>query len=205
MLLSCFFLSLRSQIASPAEHPRRRAPSPPPEPPTPTVTDAPAPTTAPETQKKGRASQSTSPKSGSVGGSRATTPTHTGVYAPPSGLRPTSSSGTTSPPQRAGAAPSSGVQPVAAAMSAIDAKTSTSTSTSTGTSAGENDVKAAAAPTSGRPKKELFYPSSSTSLSAYYTLVYHVVTPRLALLAMLPTTVWEGKRGLVEYNIVYFR
>lgn len=85
-------------------------------------------------------------------------------------------------------------------MSAIDAKMSTSSSV------GENGVKtAAAAAASSKPKKELFYPSSSTSLSAYYTLVYHVVTPRLALLAMLPTTVWEGKRGLVEYNIVYFR
>lgn len=137
-----------------------------------------------------------------MGGSRATTPTHTGagVHVSPSGLRPTSSSGTTSPPRRAVATASPGAQPLTTAMSAIDAKMNTSTSV------GENGVKtAAAAAASSRPKKELFYPSSSTSLSAYYTLVYHVVTPRLALLAMLPTTVWEGKRGLVEYNIVYFR
>lgn len=37
------------------------------------------------------------------------------------------------------------------------------------------------------------------------TMTYHVVTPQLALVALLPTSVWEGRRGLVEYNVVYFR
>ncbi|KAL5526553.1 GTR2 [Sanghuangporus sanghuang] len=53
--------------------------------------------------------------------------------------------------------------------------------------------------------KAVFHPSSSASLTPYTTLVFHAVTPRLALVALLPTTVWESKRGLVEYNIVFFR
>ncbi|KAL5525742.1 hypothetical protein ACEPAG_7079 [Sanghuangporus baumii] len=53
--------------------------------------------------------------------------------------------------------------------------------------------------------KAVFHPSSSASLTPYTTLVFHAVTSRLALVALLPTTVWESKRGLVEYNIVFFR
>lgn len=56
--------------------------------------------------------------------------------------------------------------------------------------------------------KELFYPSASTSLSAASsgtTLTYHLVTPQLALLSVLPTAVYETRRGLLEYNVVYFR
>ncbi|KAH8117973.1 Gtr1/RagA G protein conserved region-domain-containing protein [Phellopilus nigrolimitatus] len=56
-----------------------------------------------------------------------------------------------------------------------------------------------------KQKKPVFHPSSAASLTPYTTLVYHSITPRLALLALLPTSVWESKRGLVEYNIVYFR
>lgn len=37
------------------------------------------------------------------------------------------------------------------------------------------------------------------------TIAYHVVTRRLALLALIPTAVWEQRRGLVEYNVVFFR
>ncbi|KAF7797201.1 hypothetical protein EIP86_008393 [Pleurotus ostreatoroseus] len=58
--------------------------------------------------------------------------------------------------------------------------------------------------------KSLFYPSASTSLSptstgAGTTLTYHLITPQLALLALLPTAVFDSKRGLVEYNVVFFR
>ncbi|KAL1734391.1 Gtr1/RagA G protein Gtr2 [Schizophyllum commune] len=60
-----------------------------------------------------------------------------------------------------------------------------------------------------RVAKDLFYPSASTSLSPAppgTTLTYHVITSQLALLAVLPTqTVWEARRGLVEYNVVFFR
>ncbi|TRM67865.1 Gtr1/RagA G protein conserved region-domain-containing protein [Schizophyllum amplum] len=60
-----------------------------------------------------------------------------------------------------------------------------------------------------RVAKDMFYPSASTSLSPAppgTTLTYHVITSQLALLAVLPTqTVWEARRGLVEYNVVFFR
>ncbi|KZT29626.1 hypothetical protein NEOLEDRAFT_1238424 [Neolentinus lepideus HHB14362 ss-1] len=59
-----------------------------------------------------------------------------------------------------------------------------------------------------RRSKELFYPSASTSLSATSsgtTLTYHLVTPALALLSVVPTAVYETRRGLLEYNVVYFR
>ncbi|KAG5646964.1 hypothetical protein DXG03_001687 [Asterophora parasitica] len=55
---------------------------------------------------------------------------------------------------------------------------------------------------------DLFYPSASTSLhpsTPGTTLTYHLVTPQLALLALLPTSVYEGRRGLIEYNVVFFR
>ncbi|KAF7968799.1 hypothetical protein HWV62_29266 [Athelia sp. TMB] len=53
-----------------------------------------------------------------------------------------------------------------------------------------------------------FYPSASTSLSPSRpgtTLTYHLVTGSLALLALIPTTVYEMRRGLVEYNVVWLR
>ncbi|KDR78844.1 hypothetical protein GALMADRAFT_244470 [Galerina marginata CBS 339.88] len=60
--------------------------------------------------------------------------------------------------------------------------------------------------------KELFYPSASTTLSASSsssggttTLTYHLITKHLALLALIPTNVYEERRGLVEYNVVFFR
>lgn len=36
-------------------------------------------------------------------------------------------------------------------------------------------------------------------------MTYYLITPRLALLALLPTGVYESRRGLVEYNVVFFR
>lgn len=35
--------------------------------------------------------------------------------------------------------------------------------------------------------------------------MYHLITPHLALLGILPTAVFEARRGLVEYNVVFFR
>jgi len=37
------------------------------------------------------------------------------------------------------------------------------------------------------------------------TLTYHLITQNLALLALIPTGVYEDRRGLVEYNVVFFR
>lgn len=62
--------------------------------------------------------------------------------------------------------------------------------------------------TSRKHPKELFYPSAATSLhpaTPGTTLTYHLITPYLALLALLPTNVYEGRRGLLEYNVVFFR
>ena len=53
-----------------------------------------------------------------------------------------------------------------------------------------------------------FYPSASTSLSpgsTETTATCHLITPHLALLALIPTQTFEGRRGLVEYNVVCFR
>ncbi|KAH7884396.1 Gtr1/RagA G protein conserved region-domain-containing protein [Phlebopus sp. FC_14] len=63
-------------------------------------------------------------------------------------------------------------------------------------------------PSSTKSSRPLFHPSASTSLSPSHpgtTLTYHLVTPHLALLALLPTTVYEIRRGLVEWNVVWFR
>ena len=63
-----------------------------------------------------------------------------------------------------------------------------------------------------QPNPTNFYPSSSTTLNtpsspsgASTTLSYHLITKHLALLALLPSTVYEERRGLVEYNVVFFR
>lgn len=56
--------------------------------------------------------------------------------------------------------------------------------------------------------KDRFYPSAAASLhpsAPGTTLTYHLITPHLALLALVPTGVWEGRRGLLEYNVVFFR
>jgi Ras-related GTP-binding protein C/D len=61
---------------------------------------------------------------------------------------------------------------------------------------------------SRRTPKDLFYPSAATSLSGNLsgtTIIYHLVNPRLALVAVLPTAIFESKRGLVEANAVIFR
>ncbi|KAI0683126.1 Gtr1/RagA G protein conserved region-domain-containing protein [Cerioporus squamosus] len=58
--------------------------------------------------------------------------------------------------------------------------------------------------------KPLFYPCAAASLAptaagAGTTLTYHLITPKLALLALIPTGVFQARRGLVEYNVVFFR
>ncbi|CAA7266983.1 unnamed protein product [Cyclocybe aegerita] len=60
--------------------------------------------------------------------------------------------------------------------------------------------------------KDLFYPSASTSLAASSgasavntTLTYHLITKHLALVALIPTAVFQERRGLLEYNVVFFR
>jgi len=61
---------------------------------------------------------------------------------------------------------------------------------------------------SRKPNKEMFYPSAATSLhpaTPGTTLTYHAITSSLALLALVPTAVYEGRRGLLEYNVVFFR
>ncbi|KAI6155230.1 Gtr1/RagA G protein conserved region-domain-containing protein [Pisolithus tinctorius] len=58
------------------------------------------------------------------------------------------------------------------------------------------------------PQKPIVFPSAAASLTPSQpgtTLTYHLVTPHLALLALLPTTVYEMRRGLVEWNVVWFR
>ncbi|KAF9818581.1 hypothetical protein IEO21_02686 [Rhodonia placenta] len=47
--------------------------------------------------------------------------------------------------------------------------------------------------------KTLFYPSAGM------TLTYQLITRKLALLAIIPSAVFEARRGLVEYNVVFFR
>ncbi|KAM5537166.1 hypothetical protein V8D89_009099 [Ganoderma adspersum] len=58
--------------------------------------------------------------------------------------------------------------------------------------------------------KPLFYPCAAASLAptaagAGTTLTYHLITSQLALLAIIPTGVFAARRGLVEYNVVFFR
>ncbi|KAJ8585896.1 hypothetical protein M405DRAFT_935728 [Rhizopogon salebrosus TDB-379] len=83
--------------------------------------------------------------------------------------------------------------------------TATASSPAASTPAGTPPSIASSSASSSKP---LFFPSAATSLSPSHpgtTLTYHLVTPHLALLALLPTTVYELRRGLVEYNVVWFR
>ncbi|TBU50335.1 Gtr1/RagA G protein conserved region-domain-containing protein [Dichomitus squalens] len=58
--------------------------------------------------------------------------------------------------------------------------------------------------------KPVFWPCAAASLAptaagAGTTLTYHLITAQLALLAIIPTGVCAARRGLVEYNVVFFR
>ncbi|KIM67613.1 hypothetical protein SCLCIDRAFT_107460 [Scleroderma citrinum Foug A] len=76
------------------------------------------------------------------------------------------------------------------------------------TSTGGSSAQADTPSPSSALRKPLIFPSASASLTPSHpgtTLTYHLVTPHLALLALLPTTVYEMRRGLVEWNVVWFR
>ncbi|VDC07532.1 unnamed protein product [Peniophora sp. CBMAI 1063] len=62
-----------------------------------------------------------------------------------------------------------------------------------------------AASTPSTPSPPPFSPSAAMSLAGGTTLTYHAAGPSLALLALLPTNVLEKRRGLLEYNAVFFR
>ncbi|OJT15029.1 GTP-binding protein gtr2 [Trametes pubescens] len=69
---------------------------------------------------------------------------------------------------------------------------------------------ASTAPATPAPPKPRFYPSAAASLSptaagAGTTITYHLVADGLALLALIPAGVFAARRGLVEYNVVFFR
>ncbi|PPQ63847.1 hypothetical protein CVT24_009060 [Panaeolus cyanescens] len=51
------------------------------------------------------------------------------------------------------------------------------------------------------PNAPMAAPSSTSST----TLTYHLITKHLALLALIPTSVYEERRGLVEFNVVFLR
>lgn len=60
--------------------------------------------------------------------------------------------------------------------------------------------------------REFFYPSACTALATpsspsggTTTLAYYLITKNLALLALIPTALYEERRGLLEYNVVFFR
>jgi len=46
---------------------------------------------------------------------------------------------------------------------------------------------------------------SGQSVPASTTVTYYLITKHLALLALVPTSVYNEKRGLLEYNVVFFR
>ncbi|KAL7278969.1 hypothetical protein ACG7TL_006801 [Trametes sanguinea] len=81
-------------------------------------------------------------------------------------------------------------------------------------------------PSRARTPAPRFYPSAAASLAPTATvggaagagvgvgqgapaggttLTYHLITPQLALLALVPSGVFAARRGLVEYNVVFFR
>ncbi|KZV60913.1 hypothetical protein PENSPDRAFT_619655 [Peniophora sp. CONT] len=55
------------------------------------------------------------------------------------------------------------------------------------------------------PSPPPFSPSAAMSLAGGTTLTYHAAGPSLALLALLPSAVLERRRGLLEYNAVFFK
>ncbi|KAF7424111.1 hypothetical protein PC9H_009414 [Pleurotus ostreatus] len=61
---------------------------------------------------------------------------------------------------------------------------------------------AASSPNNGTASNNV---NSSYTYPNATTLTYHALTPHLALLALLPSGVYEGRRGLVEWNVVWVR
>jgi hypothetical protein len=86
-----------------------------------------------------------------------------------------------------------------------NASPSSPPSSSSGISDAPMEATTTSPKTSFLPPKPLTHPSAATRLSGQTTLTYHLITPHLALIALLPTDVYEGRRGLVEYNVVFLR
>jgi len=83
-------------------------------------------------------------------------------------------------------------------------------STPTVLSPGAQSPASRSAPAPQPKPKSLFYPSASTTLISSTggpstTITYHVITPQLALVTLIPSAIYESRRGLVEYNVVFFR
>ena len=103
----------------------------------------------------------------------------------------------------------SGSTPPAPSLASLPVAT-TSESSSMATSSPLSSPKSppkALLPTK-RDLKDHFYPHAATSLHPSVpgtTLTYYLITPHLALLALVPTSVFETRRGLLEYNVVFFR
>lgn len=92
--------------------------------------------------------------------------------------------------------------------SSVSSLSTTPASPSTVTEHMVHEANAPPNSTIHQPPKQLFYPSAATSLypaTPGTTLTYHLITPELALLALLPTNIYDGRRGLIEFNVVFFR
>ena len=76
--------------------------------------------------------------------------------------------------------------------------TTTTSSTTTKTST----ITTAAPGPLGPPS---FSPTAALTLAQGTTLTYYQATPTLALLALVPSAVFAARRGLLEYNVVFFR
>ena len=74
----------------------------------------------------------------------------------------------------------------------------------------EIEIMAGTGTGTGTGARPVFWPCAAASLAptaagAGTTLTYHLITAQLALLAIIPTGVFAARRGLVEYNVVFFR
>ncbi|TDL19919.1 hypothetical protein BD410DRAFT_791551 [Rickenella mellea] len=198
LMLNSFGGLYKSAIASPTQHPRRTGSLPS----SPSISTKTPPTYSARTSPSATAHAPLPP---STSASRSPTPTATiSAAASPSHSLLSSISQSQSP------------QIVPKSMRTRKSSMETTSASSGGGAGNSNGIgNAGASPTPPTPPqstspphgpaKVMFYPCSSTSLTPYTTLVYHNITSQLALLALIPTTVWENKRGLVEYNVVIFR
>jgi Ras-related GTP-binding protein C/D len=84
---------------------------------------------------------------------------------------------------------------------------STAFSTTTGSASTANTTSSRSRSPAASPAepKAPFSLSAALSLAQGTTLTFHQATPALALLALLPTGVYEARRGLLEYNVVFLR
>ncbi|KAI0671401.1 Gtr1/RagA G protein conserved region-domain-containing protein [Trametes maxima] len=211
--LNAFGPLYKSISASPL---RMQASTPdPPVPPTPAGPSAPASPRPPTATAPPSAAGSTlaSPASPSAPLSSAQSPHPDSALLPALAPAPTTTSTTASP---------SPLAPPALPTASTSGPTSTPTLAPAPTSTSTPSPSPAPLPTptptptppAPRPR---FYPSAAASLSlspspspsaataAGTTLTYYLVAPRLALLALVPAGVFAARRGLVEYNVVFFR